>query len=85
MLTTMGKILIIDDDRSLLKSSMVILKAEGYDVDAEPESKTALGRIVTGQYDLIVTDIRMPNITGLEIIAEMRKRELETPVILMTA
>ncbi len=81
----MGKILIIDDDRSLLKSSMVILKAEGYDVDAEPESKTALGRIVTGQYDLIVTDIRMPNITGLEIIAEMRKRELETPVILMTA
>jgi Response regulator containing a CheY-like receiver domain and an HD-GYP domain len=85
LLINKGKVLIIDDDRTLLKSTMMILKAEGYDVDTEPESKIALGRIVTGQYDLIVTDIRMPGITGLEIIAEMRKRAIEVPVILMTA
>ncbi|MEO5356302.1 MAG: response regulator [Nitrospirae bacterium YQR-1] len=80
-----GKILIVDDDIFLLKSSMMILKSEGYDVDTEPESRIALERIPKGEYDIIISDIRMPNITGLELIAEMRKRNLEEPVILMTA
>ncbi|MBF0486970.1 MAG: response regulator [Nitrospirae bacterium] len=85
MLNKNGKILIIDDDKSMLKSSLMILKTEGYDAEAEPESKNAIDRIVERGYDLIITDIRMPNITGLEIIAEMRKRGMEEPVILMTA
>ncbi|MBF0515840.1 MAG: response regulator [Nitrospirae bacterium] len=85
MIKKKGNILVIDDDRSMLKSSMMILKAEGYDVETESESKNALGRIAAGQYDLIITDIRMPNITGLEIIAEMRKKGMEEPVILITA
>ncbi|MBF0456299.1 MAG: response regulator [Nitrospirae bacterium] len=85
MINTKGKILVIDDDKSMLKSSMMILKVEGYDVEIEQESKAALERIIAGVYDLIITDIRMPNITGLEIIAEMRKRGMEEPVILMTA
>ncbi|MCG6551985.1 MAG: response regulator [Candidatus Magnetominusculus sp. LBB02] len=80
-----GKILIIDDDRSMLKSSGMILKAEGYSVEMEQESKNALERIAGAGYDLIITDIKMPNITGLEIIAQMRKMGMEEPVILMTA
>ncbi|WP_420266576.1 PAS domain S-box protein [Candidatus Magnetominusculus dajiuhuensis] len=80
-----GKILVVDDDKSLLKSSTAILKAEGYDVDAEPESKAALERILTGKYDLIVSDIKMPDMTGLELIAEIRKIGFEQPIILMTA
>ncbi|KWT91960.1 response regulator [Candidatus Magnetominusculus xianensis] len=84
-MNTKGKILIIDDDKSLLKSSMMILRAEGYDVETEQESKNAVERITAGGYDLTITDIRMPNITGLEIIAEMRRRGMEEPVILMTA
>ncbi|QWR77972.1 response regulator [Candidatus Magnetomonas plexicatena] len=83
--TAKGRILVVDDDKSLLKSSMMILKSEGYDVDTEPDSRVALERIPKGEYDLIISDIKMPNITGLELIAEMRKRGMEEPVILMTA
>ncbi|MBF0456301.1 MAG: PAS domain S-box protein [Nitrospirae bacterium] len=80
-----GKILIVDDDKSLLISSMTILKAEGYEVDVEPESRAALERIHAVKYDLIVSDIRMPDITGLELIEQMRRAGLEELVILITA
>ncbi|MBF0515842.1 MAG: PAS domain S-box protein [Nitrospirae bacterium] len=83
--TKKGKILIIDDDKSLLKSSMTILKVEGYYVDAEHDSRIALERIITVNYDLIISDIKMPDITGLDLLSEIRKKALDIPVILMTA
>jgi DNA-binding NtrC family response regulator len=79
------RILIIEDDqemRSLLKE---FLNEEGYETDSVDNGSEAYRRLVKEVFDLIITDIRMPGLTGLDILPGVRKLQPEAPIIVMTA
>lgn len=78
------KILLVDDEKnvvSLLKIQLELLK---YSVMAETSSKKALSLFVENDFDLLITDQEMPELSGLELINEIRKIKPACPVILMT-
>jgi len=56
-----------------------------YDVDAVPDGRTAIGRLRNGQYDLLITDLKMPGMDGLAVIREARQLAPALPVVIITA
>jgi DNA-binding response OmpR family regulator len=79
------RILIIEDDeemRSLLKD---FFKEEGYEADSVDKGTYALKKLMTESFALIITDIRMPGFSGLEILPGLKKLQPDTPVIVITA
>jgi DNA-binding response OmpR family regulator len=85
METGKKRILIIEDDeemRSLLKE---FLNEEGYETDSVDNGSEAYRRLVRELFDLIITDIRMPGLTGLDILPGVRKLQPEAPIIVITA
>jgi DNA-binding response OmpR family regulator len=78
-------ILIIEDDaemRALLKE---VLEEEGFETECASNGSDALREIVKKPFDLIVTDIEMPGLTGLDILPEMKKLRPEASIIVMTS
>ncbi len=78
-------ILIIDDEPDLLEKLAQVLVKEKYTVDTASDGKQALDKIWNDQYDLILLDIMLPYIDGLEILKEMRASGVGTPVLMLTA
>src|SRR6185503_18779960 len=79
------RILIVDDDpgqRSLLTS---FLKGQGFDTVAVDSGAKALETLRTGRFDMMISDVRMPNMTGLETLRLARKEHATLPVLLVTA
>jgi len=78
-------ILVVDDDSYVREATEEILKLKGYEVDTAPEAKTALQKLDECEYDLILSDIRMPGMTGMELLEAARAKVPDTHIILMTA
>ena len=78
-------ILLVEDDPFERGSISLMLQYEGYDVTAVEDGLFALEQLETGQFDVIVSDLRMPRMTGVELTREIKARGLETEVIIMTA
>ena len=79
------RILIVEDDeemRSLLKD---FIEEEGYEADFVSNGSEAFRKLVKEPFDLIITDLRMPGLTGLDIFPGMRKLQPETTIIVITA
>lgn len=79
------KILIVEDEKSLLKVIAKRLKESGYAVDAADNGEDALLFIQTSEYDIIVLDILLPKVNGLEVLRYIRNEKISTPVIMLTA
>jgi two-component system response regulator HydG len=79
------KILLVDDELGILDSLGILFKGEGYVVIAAKGGAEALDILSETKPDLVVTDIRMPGTSGLEVLAKVREIDPELPVILMTA
>jgi two-component system response regulator AtoC len=79
------RVLIVDDDDSLRESLQLVLSAEGFEVVAAPDGATALGRIDDASFDVILCDVRMPGMDGLELLPTLTRRLPGTTVILMSA
>jgi DNA-binding NtrC family response regulator len=79
------KILLVDDEMGILDSLRILFKGEGYEVLTAMGGGEALEVLATEKPDLVVTDIRMPGISGLEVLSRTRDLDPEIPVILMTA
>jgi DNA-binding NtrC family response regulator len=79
------KILIVDDEETIRMSLVEALSGEGYDVAAAESGEEALARIHGGSFDLVVTDQRLPGVSGLDILQALRNQGHATPVIMMTA
>ena len=80
----MPKILVVDDERVMVKGIKFNLENEGYQVDTGSDGEEAVDKARMGQYDLIILDLMMPRIDGLQ--ACMRIREFSNvPVIMLTA
>lgn len=79
------KILLADDEKDLSKAIGTILTYSNYDVDIVSNGKEALDKVNNKIYDLIILDIMMPVMDGIQALKEIRKNNIKIPVILLTA
>jgi two-component system chemotaxis response regulator CheY len=81
-----AKILTVDDSASIRLTTRVTLSNAGYTVTEAVDGLDGLSKLQAGEYDLIVTDLNMPNMDGLTMIRELRKLPAHTgvPVIFLT-
>lgn len=77
-------VLLVDDDRLVLRALERILRAGGYTVQCVEDAQTAAREAMTGGFDVIVSDINMPGLSGLEMVDVLRSYGCEVPVILVT-
>lgn len=80
----MSKVLIVDDEKSMRITLCEFLKKEAYDVDSAMDAQIACQMIEDGTYDVIITDIIMPRISGMELLSIIRKKSPSTQIIIMT-
>jgi DNA-binding NtrC family response regulator len=78
------RILVIDDEEVMLESCRRILERKGLTVDTEQDGLRGRDRALNGNYDLILLDVRMPQIDGLDLLADVRRRRSDLEVIVMT-
>jgi DNA-binding NtrC family response regulator len=78
-------VLVIDDESGILDTLRILLKKEGYEVATAQGGKAGLDAIRSGSPDIVLTDVRMPQFTGLDILQAVKEQDAMTPVILMTA
>src|SRR5947209_6452773 len=81
----MAKILVADDKAGLRDVLVEALAGSGHEVDGAEDGARALARVGEKVYDLIVTDLKMPGLDGIELLRAVRERAPQTGVILMTA
>lgn len=79
------RILLVEDEKELSRALAKMLTKDGYDVDCVYDGADGLSFAATGMYDLILLDVIMPKKNGFEVLAEIRSKKLETPVIMLTA
>ena len=79
------RILVVEDEPAIAEFVERGLRAAGYTVDCAAEGDEAERRASAGQYDLVLLDILLPGKDGLEVLAAIRERDRQTPVILLTA
>jgi DNA-binding NtrC family response regulator len=78
-------LLLIDDEQSLVESLTVLLKGEGFEVIPELTGPAGIKRFKDDSPDIVLTDVRMPKMSGIEVLEEIRKTNPDAPVVLMTA
>ncbi|HEU5049446.1 MAG TPA: sigma-54 dependent transcriptional regulator [Gemmatimonadales bacterium] len=78
-------ILVVDDESGILDTLRILLRNEGFEVSTAQGGKAGLEQIRTGTHDIILSDVRMPGVGGLDILAAAKEQDPMTPVILMTA
>jgi EAL domain-containing protein (putative c-di-GMP-specific phosphodiesterase class I) len=79
-----GRILLVDDDAGLRRAFARLLSAAAFDVDQAPSGNEALKLFQNTRYDVIISDIDMPGISGVELLRAVRGTDLDVPVILIT-
>ncbi len=79
-----GRILVVDDELGPREALRMILQ-DDYDVSTAHSGEQALDHLSRGEFDLVILDIRMPNINGLDLLAKVKKRVPDTEVVMITA
>lgn len=79
------RILIVDDDRSMAKTLVDILTAKGYEAEAAYSGPEALNKVKKDHFDSVLTDIRMPEVNGVELFRAIKAIQPDLPVVMMTA
>lgn len=80
-----ARLLLVDDDKSLLRLLTIRLEGEGYSVTAVEDGQAALRKIRSEDFDVVLSDLRMPGLDGLSLFEEIMGVRKDIPVILMTA
>ena len=78
-------VLVVDDESGILDTLRILLRNEGFEVTTAQGGKAGLEQIRSGTHDIILSDVRMPQVSGLDILQAAREQDAMTPVILMTA
>ncbi|MDH3328727.1 MAG: sigma-54 dependent transcriptional regulator [Desulfobulbaceae bacterium] len=81
----MSSILIIDDELSMREFLKILLEKDGHTVEMAANGSSALELAASNDFDLVVSDIRMPGMSGLDLLAELKKINGDLPVIMITA
>src|SRR5437867_10691444 len=78
-------VLVVDDESAILDTLRILLRNEGFEPHVAHGGRKALEQIEALRPDIVLTDIRMPNVGGVEVLAAARESDPDVPVILMTA
>lgn len=81
----MAKILIVEDERKIARFVELELKHEGYEVDLAGNGKEGLEKILSGEDDLVVLDVMLPELSGIEVCRQAREAGSQIPIIMLTA
>ncbi|MEO8452457.1 MAG: response regulator transcription factor [Gemmatimonadota bacterium] len=79
------RLLLVEDDRNLRGFLRNAFREEGYAVDTEASGDGAIARVLAGDYSCIVLDVMLPGLDGFGVVADLRRRRINTPVLLLTA
>ena len=80
-----ASVLIVDDELKIRRILQIMLENENYKTEQAKDGLEALGKMETMDFDLIITDMKMPNMSGIELLEQIQKRDKTVPVIIMTA
>src|SRR3954471_16941804 len=81
----MARILVADDQDMMRDSLAGILAREHHEVVSASDGPAAVSRLGAGRFDLLITDLKMPRMTGIELLTEAKRLRPEMPVVMMTA
>lgn len=79
-----GRVLVVDDEAVVTKGCRRILGDAGYQVDTAATGQEGLSRAMAGSFDLVVTDLRLPDLNGMELVRALRNRRPEIAVLIIT-
>jgi two-component system alkaline phosphatase synthesis response regulator PhoP len=79
------RILLVEDEPGLVLTLRDRLTKEGYSVDSTRDGESGLERAAKEAFDLVLLDVMLPRLNGFDVLRELRKRGVETPVIILTA
>ena len=79
------KILVVDDEEIIRESLSFVLKKEGYLVEEAENGKAAYDKIVESYFDVVITDLEMPGMKGIQLVEEIQKLNIQTSIIIITA
>lgn len=80
----MQKILLIDDEKSIRKSLREILEFEKYKIEEAEDGAAGLSIALNGNFDLVLCDIKMPKMDGLELLTKFNEHQLDAPIVMMS-
>ncbi len=80
-----GRVLVVDDDADVRCGVMEVLRVEGYEVDTASDGFRAVAKLSELEPDLLLTDLKMPGMDGIELMQRARKLDPERPILVMTA
>lgn len=79
------KVLIVEDDQKISRFLELELQYEGYETDTAADGREGLGKVNGSKYDIVLLDLMLPKLSGIEVCRRMRNAENHTPVIMLTA
>ncbi len=79
------KLLLVEDEKRMSEALGELLRRESYDVDCCYDGESGLFAAQSGIYDIIILDVMLPKMNGFQIVKEMRRSEIHTPVLMLTA
>src|SRR5438045_3407626 len=80
-----GKVLVVDDEADIRESLEALLSLEGYSVDLAQNGTEGVRSLESRAYDLVLLDLMMPDRSGMDVLREVRERDQETPIFMITA
>ncbi len=80
----MSKILVIDDERSIRNTLKDILEYEKYQVDVADDGTAGLDLVKKNEYDIVLCDIKMPGMDGIEVLEKIQDEDIETPIVMIS-
>src|SRR5213594_2487098 len=79
------KILVVDDEQSMAQFLGIVLRKEGYQVTTVNSGRDALEKVKSDNFDVVITDIKMPGMDGIQLLQGIKKLDPSVPVVIMTA
>ena len=80
-----GKIFLLDDDELIVSMLSRALKKDGYEIKSELETDGVVNKIRTWSPDVVMLDINMPDQSGIDILQELKRKEIDTQVVMLSA
>jgi two-component system response regulator PilR (NtrC family) len=80
-----ARILIVDDELSMREFLAILLEREGYFVDTAASAELAIAQLVPGNFDLVISDVNMPGLSGFDVLDHVTRQCVDTSVLLVTA
>src|SRR6059058_750003 len=80
-----ARLLVVDDERSMRELLSIVLRREGYDVTLAENGRTAIDALERGRYDLLISDIKMPDMSGVDVLRAAKRIDQDILGIMITA